>query len=219
MLLIFDWDGTLADSESHIVHALQQAGDTLGLPERAHRDCASLIGLGLADAARKLHPQLQPVQVSAFCKAYSERFMALESAGYALRLFDGVDVLLEKLLNDGHELAIATGKSRRGLDRALANAGLAKLFSATRTADESASKPDPAMLRDLLRYMDSKADEAVMIGDTSYDMQMAQALGMRRVAATYGVHEEKILQRYSPDWLIDKPPALLNWPMLQGPVL
>lgn len=216
MLLIFDWDGTLADSESHIVQALQQASTQMGLPDRAHDDCARLIGLGLADAARRLHPQLEQVAIAEFCAAYSQRFRELESEGYALRLFDGAEALLQRLLRQGHQLAVATGKSRRGLDRALANAGIEDYFRATRTADESASKPDPRMLRELLSETKTAVENAAMIGDTSFDMQMAQALDMPRVAATYGVHAKAELMAFSPHWLIDEPSALLDWPALHS---
>lgn len=216
MLLIFDWDGTLADSEAHIVSALQRASEVHGLPVRERRACASLIGLGLAEAATRLHPQLQGDSVNRFCRTYSDCFRELEKQGHALRLFAGVEAMLEALLVAGHTLAVATGKSRRGLDRALANSGLEDLFTATRTADESASKPDPTMLIDLLDATGSEVRDAVMIGDTTYDMQMAQALGMSRVAATYGVHESRTLREFSPDWLIGNPAALLDWPRLNA---
>ncbi|NNC54169.1 MAG: HAD hydrolase-like protein, partial [Pseudomonadales bacterium] len=150
MLLIFDWDGTLADSEMHIVTALQQASVALGLAEPVHEDCSRLIGLGLADAARHLHPALDAAQVKHFCETYSQRFVALESEGHRLRLFDGAERMLEQLLQQGHRLAVATGKSRRGLDRALGVTGLRPMFCATATADETASKPDTAILHALL---------------------------------------------------------------------
>ncbi|NNL10134.1 MAG: HAD-IA family hydrolase, partial [Pseudomonadales bacterium] len=214
MLLIFDWDGTLADSELHIVSALQQASAESGLDTPTHASCARLIGLGLTDAARHLHPELDATQVKNFCATYSRRFIALENEGHRLRLFHGAEQVLEKLLNQGHHLAVATGKSRRGLDRALDTSGLRPMFCATATADETASKPSPAMLHALLEQTGTSVEAAVMIGDTSFDMKMAQAARMRRVAATYGVHELSELEQFSPDWLIENPAQLLAWPAL-----
>ena len=215
MLLIFDWDGTLADSEAHIVRALQQAGAAVGLPERGHQQCAVLIGLGLREAAQRLYQDLSERDIDDFCASYSEHFRALEASTFGMQLFEGAESTLVELQRRGHSLAVATGKSRAGLDRALTASGLHGAFLATRTADESQSKPDPTMLKQLLALTKTSTDAAVMIGDTSFDMQMAASIGMAKVAANYGVHGVDELEAFQPEWSMNSIVELLDWPDLR----
>ncbi|NNL56531.1 MAG: HAD hydrolase-like protein [Pseudomonadales bacterium] len=214
MLLIFDWDGTLADSELHIVTALRAAAEELGWQLQSHRDCASVIGLGLREAACTLYAGLSEPDIDHYCRSYRDHFRNLANTTQPLRLFEQAEATLFELQRRGHALAVATGKSRQGLDRALQECGLAELFCATRTADESQSKPHPAMLRDILSSTTTAVDGAAMIGDTSFDMQMASALGMPRVAANYGVHSAADLEQFDPVWSIDRIDQLLDWPGL-----
>jgi len=213
MLLIFDWDGTLADSQSHIVAALQQTNLQMSLDTVSDQDCANCIGLGLAETALRLHPGLQSAEVERFRQQYSDNYLALGRAQFQLSLFDGVRMTLAELQSAGHKLAVATGKSRQGLDRVLLESELQAHFSWTRAADETASKPDPTMLREILADSDFDVDDAIMIGDSSYDLEMASALSMRSVGVSYGVHNEAQLSRYNPIAIID---AITELPALIG---
>lgn len=189
MLLIFDWDGTIADSREHIVAAMQAAISTLQLPAQTDNRCAQMIGLGLQETALKLFPHfynngfdeqegINQSGLEQFSQHYSSHFTDLKKQYGPTQFFPGAIETLEKLKAQGHLLAVATGKSRRGLDRTLAADNLVDLFIATRAADETASKPNPMMLEALLNETNMSAEQAVMIGDTSYDMQMAVNIDM-----------------------------------------
>lgn len=210
-LLIFDWDGTLADSAAQIVDSMQAAILALGLPPRGDGAIRELIGLGLPDAMQRLYPELETGQLLRLLDAYRRRFV-----GQTMRempLFEGALTALERLHARGYRLAVATGKSRAGLRRAFAHhAGLARLIAASRCADETASKPHPMMLEELLLDEGLSAADALMIGDTEYDMAMARAAGMDGVGVACGVHEPRrilgagalgMLRNVSelPDWL------------------
>ena len=210
MLLIFDWDGTLVDSREEIVRALQAAIAELALPPRSDQECANIIGLGLAESVEALYPGLSSAQGEAMAQSYSKHFLAQNQPLSDNQYFPGARQTLANLRERGHRLAVATGKSRRGLDRVLARGDAASWFVATRTADETASKPNPLMLGELLEETGVTASEAVMIGDTSYDMEMAQQLGMPRVAVSYGVHDRDRLAKYSPLAIIDEVEQLLQ---------
>ncbi len=203
MLLIFDWDGTLADSESHIVAALQACIAEQGLEFRSHRACAQCIGLGLEQTARRLFPDLTDSALPAFRQAYSQSYLSLAESEYRLNLFDGATDALDALKAQGHLLAVATGKSRAGLDRVLDESGLKDRFVCTRAADETASKPDPLMLREILEECASPVEQACMIGDSSYDLEMAQRIGMKSIAVSYGVHDAEQLVEFNPVATVD----------------
>ncbi|MET0380016.1 MAG: HAD-IA family hydrolase [Spongiibacteraceae bacterium] len=209
MLFIFDWDGTLLDSAARIVAVMQQAGDDCGLPSLTQASIKNIIGLGLPEALRALHPEAPDDQLLALQAAYSRRFV--ESEDVPCSLFPGVLTTLEKLRADGNRLAVATGKSRRGLVRVLAGLGLSDYFDATRCADETRSKPHPQMLHELLVELAVPAECAVMVGDTEYDMEMAVSAGMRRVAVDYGAHAVERLLRYEPGLVLSDFPQLLSW--------
>lgn len=187
-LLIFDWDGTLADSESLIVSSMQAAIRDLSLPPRDDAAIGQLIGLGLAEGMQLLYPEIDTEELIRLLMSYRAKFVG--QGHNEAPLFANVEAVLAELLQIGHQLAVATGKSRPGLDRSLRHHAVLKpLFVATRTADETANKPDPLMLRELLEELGVPAERALMIGDTEYDAQMARAIGMPMLGVTCGVHE------------------------------
>jgi phosphoglycolate phosphatase len=195
-LLVFDWDGTLMDSAAHIVACARAAFESLSLPVPEEAAVRDIIGLGLREALQTLAPGLDDAAYDAIRDAYRSRFLGAPPD--VSPLFPGARGTLEALQAAGYRLAVATGKSRAGLERELARSGLASLFSATRCADETASKPDPRMLYELLTETGAAAPAAVMIGDTEYDLLMARAAGAASIAACYGVHACERLHRHGP---------------------
>lgn len=186
-LLIFDWDGTLADSAQQIVNAMQGAIRGLQLPPRPDESIRELIGLGLNDGLQRLYPEVEVNGLRKLLDSYRAKWLS-EGGGEA-PLFSGALDALQAVHQRGYTLTIATGKSRKGLDRSLRHHGdVRALMTATRCADETASKPDPLMLRELLTELDVPADRALMIGDTEYDMDMARRIGMDGVGVICGVH-------------------------------
>ena len=208
-LIVFDWDGTLIDSIPRIVTSLQYASETvLGEAVSAAR-ARSVIGLGLREAVEKLHPHGDAASQQRLIDAYKQHFL-FESEVPA-PLFPGAEALLRRLREAGHTLAIATGKSRQGLERNLAEHGLGELFAATRCADEIASKPAPDMLLDLLRQFDLDASQALMIGDSEHDLQMAQNAGVGAIGVCCGVQNRQSLQKYAPLACFDRVSELGDW--------
>ncbi|MCO1333998.1 HAD-IA family hydrolase [Microbulbifer sp. OS29] len=212
MLVIFDWDGTICNSEARIVDCMLRAADRAGLPVLAPEAVSNIIGLGLPEAVSTLFPEAVSEERLAMRQYYSEEWM--EARVNPLPLFDGVLEALDHLLCAGHQLAVATGKSRRGLDRELEEHGLGHLFTASRCADETASKPSPLMLNELLLEVGSAAEQAVMVGDTVYDLEMAAAIGMSSIGVSYGAHCPSRLKACRPVVIIDQFPELLSWPPL-----
>ena len=209
-LLIFDWDGTLMDSAERIVASLRVAIRQAGMPERDDRQLRHIIGLGLDEAVTCLYPD----GIDAGCRrrlidAY--RFQFLEANTTPSCLFDGVAVMLKRFVDQGYRLAIATGKSRKGLNRSLREQGMEKLFPVSRCADESGSKPDPAMLIEILNECKVSVDDALMIGDTEFDMEMARRAGVDAVAVMQGVHDEQQLRRAQPLVILDHIGQLPDW--------
>lgn len=194
-LVVFDWDGTLLDSAGAIVKAIQAACRDLDLPVPDNARASHVIGLGLADAMRHAVPDLAPENYQAMVDRYRFHYL---SGDHALTLFDGVPAMLARLHAAGHVLAVATGKSRVGLERALDHSGLRPYFSASRCADECHSKPHPQMLEELMAEFGMPASATVMIGDTSHDLLMAQNAGVGALAVTYGAHPHDHLLEYSP---------------------
>ena len=194
-LVVFDWDGTLMDSAACIAGSLQAACRDLDLPVPSDRDARYIIGLGLNDALAYILPALAPAEYPRVVERYRHHFMERDAHTV---LFRGASEMLHELRDRGHLLAVATGKSRRGLDRALAAAGLAEVFHATRCADEGHTKPDPGMLHRILEALDVAPGRALMIGDTTHDMQMARAAEVARVAVSHGAHETRELLEYEP---------------------
>jgi phosphoglycolate phosphatase len=207
-LIVFDWDGTLIDSAATIVECIQAASRDLHLPVPSAEQASHVIGLGLHDALRIAVPELPAAQTMAFVERYRAHFLAREDA---MRLFAGVEDLLDALRARGHRLAIATGKSRRGLERALDVSGLRDHFAASRCADETHPKPHPAMLNELLAALDVGAPAALMIGDTSHDLTMARDANVDAVAVSYGAHPESALRAHQPRACVDSVAALQEW--------
>jgi len=194
--VIFDWDGTVVDSAEHIVDSLLHAASVAALPLLERQAYRNIIGLGLSDALDQLYPGITREQMIALRNAYSQHFMStIDTANH---LFPGMHNIIADLGERGAECAVATGKSRRGLERAFQTTGIEPLFSASRCADETRSKPDPAMLRELLDYYGIHPHDAVMIGDTSYDMEMARRIDMPAIGVNWGVHTEDVLSEHKP---------------------
>ncbi len=195
-LIVFDWDGTLMDSAAHIVQCFERAFADAGVPGPGERAIRQIIGLGLSEAIAVLAPNVGAAERTRVRERYSAHFIALDVE--ATSLFPGVRDGLERLAAHGYLLAVATGKSRRGLDRVLAHTGLGDLFVATRCADEAFSKPHPRMLEDILERTGVPAARAIMIGDTTYDLIMARSAGVEALAVSYGVHERDELLAHDP---------------------
>jgi phosphoglycolate phosphatase len=185
-LIVFDWDGTLMDSTAQIASSIQKACADLGLPVPTRERASHVIGLGLTDALAQAVPTIDASQVPAMVEAYRTHYLAQDRH---LTLFDGVLPMLEGLRQRGHKLAVATGKSRVGLDRAFDTGGIRHLFDDSRCADETRSKPHPAMLFELLEVFDVPARRTLMIGDTTHDLLMAQAAGVPALGVSYGAHD------------------------------
>ncbi|CAI3148521.1 putative protein [Acinetobacter calcoaceticus] len=192
-LVIFDWDGTLYNSVGQIVASLQHAAEQHELP-LTNEAAKSIIGLGLPEVMQTLFPEAPELHDS-ILKAYGDHYIA-NSTNDAW--FDGVAELLHDLKAQGLKLAVATGKNRRGLDRVIAKTQSTHLFDVTRAANETRSKPDPLMLQEILTVTGVSVERAVMIGDSSYDLEMAQRLNMPRIGVGYGVHSVEVLQQFKP---------------------
>ncbi|MCO6057884.1 HAD-IA family hydrolase [Pseudomonas sp. MOB-449] len=209
-LLIFDWDGTLVDSIARIVESMRVAADAGGLPWRDDAAIKGIIGLGLPEAIATLYPEIEDVQgIDIFRRRYGEHYNALESQPSPL--FEGVAEALEAFREQGYRLAVATGKSRRGLDHVLAGRGWLDYFDVTRCADETASKPDPRMLREILAHCGVAVERALMVGDSPFDLRMAHGAGMDSVAVGYGAQPLADLRKESPTLAIERFEELRHW--------
>lgn len=209
-LLVFDWDGTLVDSIARIVESMRVAAAECALPQRDEATIRGIIGLGLPEAIQSLYPELDdPRQVERFRRVYSDHYIQLESSPSPL--FEGVLDSLLAFRAQGYRLAVATGKSRRGLDRVLAGHGWESFFDITRCADETASKPDPRMLHEILVCCRIGAGQALMVGDSPFDLQMAQRAGMAAVAVGYGAQPLEVLREYRPQLAIERFAELRDW--------
>lgn len=208
-LIVFDWDGTLMDSEARIVACLQAAFRDLGWPELPPEQAREVIGLGLEEALARLLPQGSPEQRAALAARYRYHFLGDEQL--PSELFPGAREVLEWLSAQGYLLAIATGKSRVGLNKSLAETGLRPFFAATRTADETRSKPHPQMLLELMDELGARPAETLMIGDTEYDLEMAQGAGVKALAVCHGVHPPERLLVHRPLACLDSLWAVRDW--------
>ncbi len=207
-LVVFDWDGTLYDSTGLIVQCIQAACADLSLPVPERSAAAYVIGLGLHDALAHVAPTLAPERVPELGHRYRHHYFRKQ---HELTLFDGVIDLLQMLKTRNHWLAVATGKSRQGLNEALQHVSLHGLFDATRTADETASKPHPMMLHELMAELGVEPERTLMIGDTTHDLQLAQNAGTHSVAVSFGAHEPESFQRYSTRFVAHTVPELHQW--------
>ncbi len=184
-LIAFDWDGTLMDSTATITTAIQNACRDLGLPVPTREQASYVIGLGLDDALRRVAPELSPADYPRLAAQYRVHYFAQDGE---LTLFDGALDLLHDLKARGYTLAVATGKSRVGLNRAMDRPELRGLFDLTRTAEETFSKPHPAMLQQLMAETGSEPARTVMVGDTTHDLQMARNADCTAIGVSYGAH-------------------------------
>ena len=207
-LLVFDWDGTLLDSTGAIVDAVQAACRDLGQPEPSDEHARQVIGLGLADALRHSVPGLAEEQFPQMVERYKHHYLSRDQE---LRLFDGIRELLAQLHAAGFLLAVATGKSRKGLDRSLSNSGLGVYFSASRCADECFSKPHPQMLDELMAEFAVPPERTLMIGDTTHDLQMAINAGVAGLAVDYGAHSAQALDALNPLARLHTSAELARW--------
>lgn len=212
-LIVFDWDGTLVDSTAAIAECIRAAARDMGLAVPEVARATHVIGLGLHQALRQAVPELPPSGYEAFVGHYRRHFLACEDG---IGLFPGVCEMLGELAGRGHRLAVATGKSRRGLDRALAATGLAPFFAATRCADETQPKPHPAMLLELMRALEAPPAATVMVGDTEHDLRMAAGAGVDAVAVQSGAHPPEALRALAPRACLPSVRELPQW--LMGPV-
>lgn len=209
-LLAFDWDGTLMNSEAHIVSCMQGTIRDLALEPRSHEQIRNIIGLGMNEAIKTLYPDGDNTMRTSFVESYKYHFREGDKTPYDF--FPGALGVISELRDLGYLVAVATGKGRPGLDRVLSETGTAELFHSSRCADETRSKPHPQMLLELIEEFSVTPDQTLMIGDTAYDMEMAQNAGAHRVAACYGVHDRERLQQYRPiaslDAITDLPDIL-----------
>jgi phosphoglycolate phosphatase len=200
-LLVFDWDGTLIDSIERIVASLQHASHKICGTAVSEEQARSVIGLGLHEALEQLHPELDAGKIELLADAYRQDF--LYDSKVPERLFAGVNELLDQLATDHYSLAIATGKSRIGLDRAMHQHNLDHYFITTRCAGENKSKPHPEMLNSILHELDTATTNAVMIGDSSHDMLMADNAGVDAIGVTHGVDDAASLMLHNPLTCLD----------------
>ena len=207
-LLVFDWDGTLIDSAAHIACALQSAFRDLDLPVPTTEAARHVIGLGLEDAMMYLNPGLDRARYAEVADRYRVHFLA---GDHAVELFPAVASGIAALNQQGYLLAVATGKSRRGLDRSLSETGLAHYFHATRCADEGFPKPHPEMLQVIMEMVGVATNRTLMIGDTTHDLQLAQNAGVPAVAVSYGAHLIEDLESMNPVGCVGSFAQLLQW--------
>lgn len=212
-LIVFDWDGTLMDSTATIVLSIQQACRDLDLPVPSREQASHVIGLGLADALAHAVPSLPRERVPDLVDRYRHHYL---SRDHDLVLFGGARELLVGLKERGYQLAVATGKSRLGLDRALRVSGLGPLFDATRCADESFSKPHPAMLHSLMDELGAAPDVTLMVGDTTHDLLMAANAGTHALGVSYGAHPLAQLESVPSRGIVDSVDALGQWLVRHG---
>ncbi len=212
MIIIFDWDGTLCDSVEQIVSAMQEAADECSLPIPEAAAVRHIIGLSLPNAMPILFPGQPLAEWDRMREAYSRCYVARDQG--PARLHEGALETLDRLRNSGFELAVATGKSRRGLDRVLRGLGLERFFESTRCADETRSKPDPLMLRQILAERGKTVERALMVGDSEYDLAMARQINMASVGVSFGVHLPEQLALHQPRAVIDRLLDLCDLPEL-----
>lgn len=208
-LVIFDWDGTLMDSVGRIVSSMQAAAKDCQWPVPDECRVREIIGLSLKVAIPILFGERTEAEIELLIGRYREHYLFLDKT--PTTLFTGVKEVLAALKDQGYLLAVATGKARAGLDRVLKETSVTHLFEATRAADEANSKPDPLMLEQILEQLSVPVGQALMIGDSIHDMEMARRLGMDRIGITWGSHDASALQAYAPCQVFDDLGQLLAW--------
>ncbi len=210
MLFIFDWDGTLCNSLDRIVASAQRSAIDTGLSEPSTESVRSIVGLGLFEAIDQMFPNLPAADRELMVSRYKYHFASLGQE-IPSPLYDDALHTLETLRAGDHQIAVATGKSRMGLDLVLKEIDLVGYFDATRCADETRSKPHPLMLQEILTELDYSAADALMIGDTEFDLEMANAAGMKSIGVTYGAHGVARLRKCNPEILVDDLRSILEF--------
>ena len=207
-LIAFDWDGTLFDSTAIITRCIQAAVRDVGGTVPTDQEASYVIGMGLMQALAHAAPDVPRDRYPALGDRYRHHYFAIQ---HEISLFDGILPMLDKLKARGHWLAVATGKSRRGLDEALGTVALSGRFDASRTADQTAGKPDPLMLRELMAEFDASPQRTLMIGDTTHDLQMALNAGCASVAVSYGAHDPAAFAELGPLYVAHSVSQLDDW--------
>lgn len=206
---MFDWDGTLCDSVDRIANCIMLSAEDLGYKVPSRDSAADIIGLGLHEAVKTLFPLLCDADVEKFIKLYSLNFRAHDQT--PSKLFPQVAEVLTSLKESDYLISVATGKSRAGLDRVLSALNMTDTFDGSRCADETVSKPDPLMLQELLDQFDLTPDEALMVGDTEFDLDMAYRAGIPSIGVSYGAHSKDRLLQFNPVAIIDEFINLKNY--------
>ncbi|MCA0177955.1 MAG: HAD-IA family hydrolase [Proteobacteria bacterium] len=207
-LIAFDWDGTLFDSTALIVRCIQAACVDVDAPAPTREQAAWVIGMGLREALAHAAPGVVGAQLDRLVERYRHHYFANQ---HEVTLFEGTLPMLRALHARHHWLAVATGKSRRGLDAALASTELHSLFDASRTADETAGKPNPQMLLELMGAFGTPPERCLMVGDTTHDLQMAVNAGCPAVAVAFGAHEPEAFGEFAPLFIAHTTPELHQW--------
>lgn len=207
-LIVWDWDGTLANSTGMITEAFVSAAVQVGLPAVAAENVTNIIGLGLKESIFAVYGDIAPELAQSLAQQYSANYYAGEQA---IPLFEGAKDTIIELNRRGYKLAVATGKGRRGLNLALQHCGLTPYFHATRTVDECFSKPHPQMLDELMDDCVTTPERTLMIGDTNYDMQMAASADVPAVAVTFGAQSRDKLLAYNCIQMFNQFNDLRSW--------
>ena len=205
--IVFDWDGTLMDSVAKIVESMQSSAKNLGLPVPDYAQAKDVIGISLLPALKQLFKIDDEKAAMELFHTYKAQFK--NHAQISSPLFNGAIELLEKLKERGYILAVATGKGRQGLEHNWSHSNTEHFFTISRTADDAQSKPSPDMLQQILAELNLSAQQVLMVGDTTYDMAMAEAINMDRIGVSFGVHEADTLQKHTPLAVIDSLDELL----------
>jgi len=212
-LIVFDWDGTLFDSTGLITRCIQSACADLGLTVPSDTQASYVIGMGLAEALQHAAPELPPERYRELAERYRHHYLARQ---HEIVFFDGTLSMLVDLKARQHWLGVATGKSRRGLDDVLGTSALSGLFDATRTADETASKPDPRMLNELIDQFKVEPARTLMIGDTTHDLQLAANAGTASVGVSYGAHDHREFAAFDTRYVAHSTADLHDWLLRHG---
>jgi phosphoglycolate phosphatase len=207
-LIVFDWDGTLMDSTGAIVNSIKAAATDLGIEPPSEERARHIIGLGLIDALRHALPDLPAERYQDVALRYRHHYLAQDQD---LLLFDGAEALIGELADAGYMLAVATGKTRAGLNRAFEVSGLGPRFHASRCADECHSKPHPQMLEELMTEFGVAAESTLMIGDTTHDLLMARNAGVAALGVAYGAHPRASLEAETPLFCAANVDELAQW--------
>lgn len=208
-LVIFDWDGTLMDSVAKIVRCFREAATDVGAAYPGDAAVRNVIGLGLKEAITIIFPDTDEATRNALLEGYRDHFLIHDNT--EMPLFPGVTEGLADLARNGYQLAVATGKARRGLKRVLDGSPLEQFFHTTRCADETRSKPHPLMLEEIIIETGVSPERTIMVGDTTYDLEMARNAGIDSLAVSYGVHSCDRLSEYTPNGCMHSFAEVRDW--------